>query len=303
MQHINGGPSHGPFDSVAQFRILCTSCSMWQACSGGTHLDALLSGIHVNASYGILDVNGIHLHAAIAGALRWRPSRYHRASTPAESLAIAIELSLFAITELRPIAIDLCFLHVARLLDLREGHIVVVRCAVIVARVLHVRPHLRYLRMIHYPSAGTSLYVSAGKVAALQFLVEAIFRGAVIHIWLIAGISLGSQLQLGTIVDALHPVGILQHPYGQAASIEAGLELVVGLWTWIWSSRLNEAWLNFWTAVATESTVARAVRFAGARRRAYQKGISAFISLRRISHLHGLHGEHGSQHASQGSHG
>lgn len=119
--------------------------------------------------------------------------------------------------------------------------------------------------MIHYPPAGASLYVPAGKVAALQRLVEAFVRGAIVQLGLIAGISLGSQLQLGTIVDALHPVGILQYTYGQAASIEASLELVVSLWTRIWSSRLNEARLNFWTAVATESAFARAVRFAGTR--------------------------------------
>lgn len=70
------------------------------ASNGGTHLDALLSGIHVNSSYGIFDVIGIHLHTAIAGAPRWWPCRYHRASTAAESLAIAIDLGLFAITEL-----------------------------------------------------------------------------------------------------------------------------------------------------------------------------------------------------------
>lgn len=235
------------------------------ASNGGTHLDALLSGIHVNSSYGIFDVIGINLHTAIAGAPRWWPCRYHRASTATESLAIAIDLGLFAITELRSIAIDLGLLVVARLLDLREGHIVVLRCAGIVARVLHVRPHLRDLRMIHYPPAGASLYVPAGKVAALQRLVEAFVRGAIVQLGLIAGISLGSQLQLGTIVDALHPVGILQYTYGQAASIEASLELVVSLWTGIWSSRLNEARLNFWTAVATESAFARAVRFAGTR--------------------------------------
>lgn len=215
-----------------------------------THLDTLLSGIQVNAIHGILDVLGLHLHAAVACALRWRLGRYRGASAAAESLAITIDLGLLAIAELCAITIDLGLLVVACLLDLRKGHIIVFRCACIVARVLQVGPHLRDVGMIHYTPPGASLYVPAGEIAALQRLVEAIIRGAIVQAGPIAGIPLGSQMQFGSIVDALHPVGILEYTYGQAAAIEAGLELVVSLWTRIRSCGLNKARLNLWTAIA-----------------------------------------------------
>lgn len=215
-----------------------------------THLDTLLSGVHVNAIHGILDVLGLHLHAAVACALRGRLGRYRGAAAAAESLAITIDFGLLAIAELCSITIDLGLLVVACLLDLRKGHIIVFRTAGIVARVLHVGPHLGYIGMIHYTPPGASLYVPAGEVAALQRLVEAIVRGAIVQAGPIAGIPLGTQMQFGAIVDALHPVGILEYTYGQAAAIEAGLELVVSLWTRIRSCGLNEAGLNLWTAVA-----------------------------------------------------
>lgn len=260
-------PSHEPFDLAAQFRIL----SRRSAAADRTHLDALLSGIHVNAIHGIFDVLGLHLHAATASTLRGRLSRDRGATATAESLAITIDLGLLPIAQLRSITIDLGLLVIACLLDFRERHIIVFRSAGIVARVFHVRSHLRDIGMIHNPPAGASLYMLAGEIASLQRLVEAIVRGTIVEAGPIAGIALRSHMQFGAIVDALHAMGILQYTYGQPAAIQACLEFIVSLWTRIRSCGLNEARLNLWTTVAFTIALALTALFARIGNEAWQE--------------------------------
>lgn len=88
----------------------------------------------------------------------------------------------------------------ACLLDLGEGHVIVVRFAGIVARILDIGAHLRYIGMIDNTAAGASLYMLPGEVAALEYIVKAVVLWAVVHCFLIAWIIAWSQ------VDCTRPI-------------------------------------------------------------------------------------------------
>lgn len=85
MHHNVCGPSHGPFDLNSAFlnvpQMWHVAWSMGHGTWGnrsyavGAYLDALLSGVQVDALHGILDVLRLHLHAAIALIPCWRLRR------------------------------------------------------------------------------------------------------------------------------------------------------------------------------------------------------------------------------------
>lgn len=83
---------------------------------------------------------------------------------------------------------------------------------------------------------------------------------AVIGIIAKAGIIIVAQIGIpGAILDALHLVGVLEHTDGQAAAIETGLELVIGLGTRLRASGRDEAGCYLRTAVTIADTLAATV--------------------------------------------
>lgn len=215
---------------------------------GWTHLDTLAPCVQIDTLHGVHDVLPLDLHATRSLVLDGTVRGHDGIGSAAESLAVAVDLGL---------------LEVAGLLDLREGHVVVVGLAGIVPRVLDIGSHLGDVRVVDDAAAGPALDVVASEGAALEHIVQAgLLCGlAVIGVIAIAGIIACAQIgrSLAAIHHALHLVGVLEYAYGQTAAIEAGLELVVRLRTRIRLGRLDEAGSQLRTAVAIAGALTAAI--------------------------------------------